>query len=117
MPKLSNKRIRFDRENQVFEGMDHEVISYLKYLFPAINIPIEIEKMKAWLNEKGTKTIGTLQFILNWLSRHPLAGHKDPDQCIYSAEPGSLFLDIMQSYCEEMWKKHPSLYVFNTIRR
>jgi hypothetical protein len=98
----------FDRNSCEFVGLTSERIDELKQAFPGVNVLGELMTMKDWLlSSKGSKSLGSLQFIMNWLKRAPASSP------VATSETDSRLQPLISSYLEELWTKNSHIIAIN----
>ena len=113
------RRVYFDHQANSFVGIEDDTLDYLRYMYPAINIKSELEKIRLWLIEHPN-CAGTLGFILNWIDRDPKSKIQTKEEAqLNGVQPGSVLDKLITDYLEDMWKKTKSqdLFAFNQINQ
>jgi hypothetical protein len=87
---LSHKKkseIQFDAAGRRWIGIEPEDIDRWKSVYPACDIPVELDRMIEWLLANPTKTKSNYRrFIVNWLSRTQDRGGSSPSARTPSSE-------------------------------
>jgi hypothetical protein len=97
----------FDRNSCEFVGLTDERIDELKQAFPGVNVLGELMTMKDWLlSSKGSKSRGSMQFIVSWLKRAPISP-------VATSETDSRLQPLVSSYLEELWTKNSHIIAIN----
>lgn len=102
-----------------FVGLTEAHIEKLKQVYKGVNVEAELMKMSVWLaGPKGEKRVGTIAFILNWLSNAmPIESRPPNSEQLAFLEDGSPLRPFMLEYLEDLWKGREHLLQFNTIKR
>lgn len=108
---MRNNRIFFDRTKNQFVGLTEDMMIELKKKHTQQDIDTQLDKMAAWLI-KHKRTVGTLEFIKNWLNR----SYK-PEVAVALPQPTKKQKQdtIYELYLRELWMNSEKLLSFNTL--
>lgn len=99
--------VKFDRHKCEFVGLDDKILGLLRKTYPGVDIDKELKSMSLWLMDKGKDTVGTLQFIKNWLNRSHIRVVDVPVQ--------SSLDNFYEDYVKDIWKKADHIISLNRM--
>lgn len=106
--------IYFDREKQVFVGLDGIHLQKLKETYQHVDVDTELNKMTLWLlSPKGKKRKGNIGFILNWLNNATPCFKPSMNDHLDLLETESPLRLLINDYLRELWKGREHILEIN----
>lgn len=112
MSDYESPDIYFCHDTNQFVGLTEDIKQQLIRLYPEINVPREVGKMRIWLcSSKGSKRKGRINFITNWLKR--VAKNETMKNFDSSKIFGPIAKEI-KCYLKDLWKNREFILDHNT---
>lgn len=109
--------VHYDRTTRQFVGLDAPLLKQLHETYEAVDVDQELKKMCLWLlSEKGTRRIGNINFILNWLNNATPIKRTTTEE-LDLLESDTPLGHLLRDYLQDLWKNSGTVHHFNQIKR